>query len=358
MTRVRVGVLGLNHDHVWSNLAAIAAGEGGTLVAAAEPDVRLRQRLEGTHGGTATHASYDALLERSDLDAVLIFADNRLSAELGRRALARGLPVMIEKPMAADLAGADALLAAARATGQPLMINWPTVWRPALRHGLALARAGAAGEPVQLSHRGGHAGPREFGCSEQFCEWLYDPARNGGGALVDYCGYGAILCRVVLGQPTAVTAVTAHLRKEGLSSEDNAVVVLRYPRALALLEASWTQMGGEPGFAMIVYGDRATIIVHQPRAVREGHRVGAGHVQLVTREGSERIDPPPLPADETDGPTYFFSRLRSGRPIEGLCAPDVGRDAQEVLSAALRSAATGREVTLPLAPPSGVATGA
>src|SRR5439155_298014 len=88
-----------------------------------------------------------------------------------------------------------------------------------------LGQAGAAvGEPVQLSHRGGHAGPREYGCSPQFCEWLYDPTRNGGGALVDYCGYGAILCRTVLGRPDAVTAVARHLRKEGLPAEDNAVV--------------------------------------------------------------------------------------------------------------------------------------
>ena len=98
---------------------------------------------------------------------------------------------MVEKPMAADLAGAERLLAAARAARLPLMINWPTAWRAPLRHGLALVRCGAVGEPVQLSHRGGHAGPKEFGCSPQFVDWLYDPARNGGGALVDYCGYGA-----------------------------------------------------------------------------------------------------------------------------------------------------------------------
>src|SRR5439155_4337557 len=91
---------------------------------------------------------------------VFVFADNRTSAELGLRALGRGLPVMIEKPMAADLAGADALLAAGRATGLPLMVNWPTAWRPVLRHGLALVRSGAVGEPVQLSHRRCHAGPR------------------------------------------------------------------------------------------------------------------------------------------------------------------------------------------------------
>jgi len=165
MARLRVGVLGLSHDHVWPNLAAVAASELGRLVAAADPDPRLRERLERAHGDAQTHATYDALLERTDLDAVFVFADNRTSAELGRDALGRGLPVMIEKPMAADLEGADALLAAGRATGLPLMVNWPTAWRPALRHGLALVRSGAVGEPVQLSHRGGHAGPREFGCS-------------------------------------------------------------------------------------------------------------------------------------------------------------------------------------------------
>jgi predicted dehydrogenase len=279
-----------------------------------------------------------------------VFADNRTSAELGVRALGRGWPVMIEKPMAADLPGAEALLAAGRAAGLPLMVNWPTVWRPALRHGLALAQAGAVGEPVQVSHRGGHAGPREFGCSRQFCEWLFDPARNGGGALVDYCGYGALLCRSLLGQPREVTAVAACLRKRDLPAEDSAIVVLRYPRALGLLEASWNQIGAEPAFAMIVYGDAGTLVVHQPRAVREGGPpVGPGRVERVTGDGSEMVDPPPLPADEGDGPTYFLSRVRDGRPVEGLCAPQTARDVQEILAAALRSSARGGSVSLPIA---------
>jgi predicted dehydrogenase len=347
MPRLRVGVLGLSHDHVWSNLQSLAAGDLGELVAAADPDPRLRARATGAHGGVQTHDAFDALLGRRDLDAVLVFTDNRASAELGARALERGLPAMVEKPMAADLAGADALLAAARASGRPLMINWPTVWRPALRHGLAQARAGEVGEPIQVSHRGGHAGPREYGCSEQFCAWLYDPARNGGGALVDYCGYGAILCRFLLGRPLDVTAVSARLRKDDLPAEDNAVVVLRHARALGLLEASWTQNGGEPGFAVIVHGDRGTLIVHQPRAVREGQKVGAGRVQVVKGAESTFVEPPALADDERDGVTHFLARLRDGRPFDPLCTPEVGRDAQEVLSAALQSAATGQRVSLP-----------
>src|SRR5688572_28247420 len=191
MARLNVGVLGLSHDHVWGNLAAVQAGEHGRLAAVAEPDPELRRRFESLHGGVPTHDRFDSLLERRDLDAVLVFSDNRTSAELGVRALERRLPVMIEKPMAADLAGARALRA-----------------------------AGALGEPLQLNHRGGHAGPREFGCSPQFCAWLYDPLRNGGGALVDYCGYGAVLCRLVLGRPQAVTAVAPPPAKTGLVAED------------------------------------------------------------------------------------------------------------------------------------------
>src|SRR5713101_266423 len=96
MARLRVGVLGLNHDHVWGNLAALNGNELGQAVAAADPDPRLRERLAREHGGVEALPSYDTLLERADLDAVLIFGDNRASAELAVRALDRGLPVMIE----------------------------------------------------------------------------------------------------------------------------------------------------------------------------------------------------------------------------------------------------------------------
>jgi predicted dehydrogenase len=87
---MRVGILGLSHDHVWANIAALAAGDLGRLVAVADPDARLRERLERLHGAADIHDRYERLLERRDLDAVLIFADNRTSAELGVRALAGG----------------------------------------------------------------------------------------------------------------------------------------------------------------------------------------------------------------------------------------------------------------------------
>jgi predicted dehydrogenase len=343
---LRVGVLGLSHDHIWPNLKALAAGSVGRLAVVAEPDPALRARLAVEHGEIETTESYDDLLERGDIDAMFVYADNRTSAELARRSVERGLPTMIEKPMAADLAGADSLLKAAEAHGTPLMVNWPTAWRPAILHALDLVREGIVGEPVQVSHRGGHVGPVEYGCSPQFCDWLYDAHRNGGGALVDYCGYGSLLAISLLGRPRSVTSVAAHLRKEGLAAEDNAIVILTYPRTLALLEGSWTHVGSQPPYGLIVYGDQGTLLVHQPKASHEGGTAGQGQVEIVTREGSRMVEPPSLPADATDGPTYFLTRVRDRRPIEGLLTPTLGRDVQEVLAAALWSSSSGREVTL------------
>src|SRR5258706_13138247 len=115
-----------------------------------------------------------------------------------------------------------------------------------------------------------------------------------------------MLCRLVLGRPRAVTAVSARLRKPDLPSEDTAVVVLTYPRAVGLLEASWNQIGGEPALAMIVYGERGTLLVHQPRATHEGEHVGRGHLPIDTPPGGRPADPPPKPNTERDRRPYFL----------------------------------------------------
>src|SRR5207248_3721946 len=124
--KIRVGVLGLTHDHIWANLDNLLKLDSAELVGAAEPDSALRDKFQGRYGDKPIFDNYDALLEGNhDLQALFIFADNRTSAELGIRAARRGLHVMLEKPMATNLALADALAAAGKRHGSQVMINWP-----------------------------------------------------------------------------------------------------------------------------------------------------------------------------------------------------------------------------------------
>lgn len=342
MARIRVGVLGLTHDHIWSNLDNLLKLEGAELVGAAEPDAALRERF-AERFGKPTFDSYDALLEgKHDLQAVFCFGDNRLSAELGARAAGRGLHVMLEKPMASSLELADRLAAAGARAGVLVMVNWPHNWNAKLRHAYRLTQDGVVGSVFKLRYSGGHAGPREIGCSPIFCDWLYDAELNGAGALIDQGGYSATVCRWFLGRPSRVVAMGGRLTKEADVDLDNAVVLLRYPNAIGVAETSWSWVGGLPTAGPVVYGVDGTLYAH-------GAREAAG-VTVIRRGDREPVvhEAPPLPEGERNAPEYFITRIQQGQPLEGLVSPAVCRDAQEILEAAILSIRTGAEVPFPL----------
>jgi predicted dehydrogenase len=336
-------VLGLTHDHIWSNLDNLIKLDTAELVGVAEPNAELRDKFRSRFGEKVIVAEYDGLLERHhDLDAMLIFADNRTTAVLGAQAASLQLHVMIEKPMAANLALANDLAAAARRAGVHLMINWPHNWNPKIREAYRLAMSGAVGDVFKVRYSGGHAGPREIGCSPIFCEWLYDAYRNGAGALIDQGGYSATICRWFLGQPSRVFAMGGRLTKDDVLDLDNAVMLFRYPHAIGVAETSWSWVGGRPTAGPVVYGTEGTLWAH-------GASEAAG-VALAVRGQSEPtlIDAPPLREGERNAPEYFVRSIQTERRIEGLVSPEICRDAQEILEAALESITTHSEVALPL----------
>ena len=342
-SRVRVGVLGLTHDHVWGNLDNLLKQDHAELVGAAEPDERLRRKFQERYGDKLVAPDYDALLEdRHDLQAVFAFADNRTSAELGIRAARRGLHVMLEKPMASSFALADSLAAAGRRHGVQVMVNWLHNWNPKIRKAYDLVREGAVGDVYKLRYCAGHAGPREIGCSPIFCDWLYDSSRNGVGALTDQGGYSATICRWFLGYPRRVVAMGGRLTKTDITDLDNVAILLRYERALGIAESSWSWVGGYPSTGPYVYGTEGSLVAH-------GAREAAG-VTLVTRENPNpvAVDAPPLAEGQRNAPEYFIQCITNERPIEGLVSPEICRDAQEILEAAIHSIQTGSEISLPL----------
>lgn len=341
MARLRVGVLGLTHDHVWDNLPDLVRSPLGELTAAADPNDDLLERVRSEFGCPRTFRDYDEMLEQVELDAVYVYADNAMGAELAEWAASRGLHVMVEKPMAADLEGADRMLAAAREAGVQLMVNWPFAWWPGLQKAMTMALTGGIGALLGVRYRAAHEGPKEIGCSRHFYEWLYDPDLNGAGALMDYCCYGAALARHLLGVPNRVVAVAGRLHKQYIEVEDNAVIVMQYPHAIAVAEASWTQVGHLTSYVTAIYGSEGTLLV-EPGA--------KGRVLLATREEPDgrEVEVPPLPDDMRSATAFFLSRIADGKPIDGLCSAEVGRDAQEILEAGLIAAAEGTAVSLPL----------
>lgn len=336
----RIGVLGLTHDHVWGNLQELHESNRGIMVAAADPNQSLLQRVKKSYD-CAVYSDFEAMLKEQQLNAVYVYSDNATGVELTEMAAARGLHVMVEKPMAANLEGADRMLAVAREGEVRLMINWPFAWWPQLQKAIEMATSGQIGDIWEVKYRAAHAGPKELGCTPYFYEWLYDPELNGAGALMDYCCYGTVLARCLLGHPSRVVGVAGRLRKEYVTVDDNAILVMTYPRAMAVSEASWTQVGHLTSYVTAVYGTKATLLV-EPRK--------GGRLLMANEEKPDGIpiEVPEPPPDAQSASAHFLHCLDSGEEFTALCSDRVGRDAQEILEAGLLSIEGGTAVSLPL----------
>ncbi len=327
---VRVAVVGLVHDHVWKLLEQFAASGRAELVAAVDPNAPLTERARRELGFQHALARMDDLWSLRP-EAILCCTANRDTADVVEQAAAHGVPVMVEKPLAANLAQARRIAAAAKRV--PVMCNWPVAWDANIRHALDLARGDSLGSLYTMRYRAAHRGPREEGMSQYFWSWLYDAEQNGAGALIDYCCYGSALAALVLGLPTSVTAVKGRLVKTDIPVEDNAIILMQYPTAFALAEACWTQAGNRPGGLQIL-GHRAGLIIEGGRLLRVDQEHGQGAPVQV----------PPLPEGERNGPEYFLHCLDRGVEPAGLVSWQIGLDAQRILEAGLLASRSGSMV--------------
>ncbi len=339
MKTYRIGIASLVHDHIWGELIHWRNHPRTEVVAVGETDPRLLARFREMFPGARVHPGWKALIdsESGALDIVQIAAENSAHADITEAAVAARCPVITEKPMAARLSQAKRMVAAVNNAGKTLMVNWPTAWSPAWQEFQRRIHAGDIGTPRYVRYRSAHNGPKEIGCDPAFVEWLYDEDRNGAGAFMDYCCYGAVLCASLLGRPESVTGTRAVLAKDYPIPDDNGMVVMQYKHAFGVAEASWSQVVPTVGSNPVAYGSAGAIAV-------EGGLVAIYRVG----EGRAVIEPPTPESPRSNGPEYFIHCLDNNLPIEGICNANISCDAQEILEAGLRSADTGSRIAFPV----------
>ncbi len=337
---IRVAAVGLVHDHIWSNLDNLREDGRAVLVAACDDNEPLRRRAVDEYGARNVYANVQELLASETIDAILCGSENNRHADIVEAAAARGVHVMVEKPMAATFEQARRMAIAAERGKSMLMINWPTAWSPSINLACSLARDGRIGQPFYVKYHAGHNGALSIGLSEYFWEWLCDAEKNGPGALNDYCCYGANLSCYLLGKPLSVTGAGGRFLKTMDIPFDNAILLLQYAHAVAVAEASWSQIGHPPHYELLIMGSEGSIMAHP----------GEDQITLVTPEALEGqpVTAPALPVGWHNEAAYFISCIEQGTPPSGMVAADVSCDAQEILEAGVQAIAAGCAVTLPL----------
>ncbi len=121
---IGVGVMGSNHARVLTGLP------GAELVAVADPDVKQADFVARTLGCGAL-GSIDELLELN-IDAATIAAPTHLHHEIALTCIARGVHVLVEKPIASSVEEGRDIVAAARRAGVTLMVGHVERFNPAV----------------------------------------------------------------------------------------------------------------------------------------------------------------------------------------------------------------------------------
>ena len=338
---LRVAVVGLGHGHVEGFLKALPTHHTVELVGIAEADTALWTKYGKRFSlpDTLFYKSEANMIERTHPQAILVYTPVSEHRHAIGIAAQYGVSAMVEKPLTISLEDALAIREMARVHKIHVLVNYETTWYASNRMAYEQAESRQLGPIRRVVIHDGHKGPKEIGVPPEFLSWLTDPAQNGAGALYDFGCYGVDLMTWLMhGQaPLTVTAVVNHDKPEIYSHvDDDATIVLQYPKAQAVIQASWNWPFSRKD--MEVYGATGYAIT-----------VGADQVRLRhEHEQQEKLTTAPeLSGPQKDSLDYLAAVLDGRVKDEGdLSALDTNVTVMQILDAARESARTGRTVRL------------
>lgn len=338
---LRVGIVGLVHGHVYGFLDQFRHSPEIEILGIAEPQRQLLSQVAEKYGfgQDQLFTDLDEMLTKARPQAVLVYTntyDHRRTVEACAR---HRVQVMMEKPLAVSLEDALAIQKAAHAANIHVLVNYETSWYRSNHAAYRLVQQGTLGEIRKVVVHDGHKGPKEIGVQPEFLAWLTDPKLNGAGALFDFGCYGADLMTWLMNgeRPQTVTAVTQQIKPRIYPRvDDEATIILTYPRAQAIIQASWNWPFDRKD--MEVYGETGYVITVKRDDIRE--RRSESHAE-------EQIAAEPIAAPYDNELSYLRAVIVDGAKEDGLSSLDTNVTVTEILDAARRSAKEGITVPLP-----------
>jgi predicted dehydrogenase len=337
---LRLAIAGLVHGHVSGFLRSALTRSDVQVVGVFDPDAALvrayAERLKLSDSATFTNLA--EMLDRTKPEAVASFTNTLDHPVVVEAAAARGMHVMMEKPLAVSTAHAARIERAAKAGRIQVFVNYETTWYPS--HGTLwnlFKERQAAGPIRKMVALDGHSGPKAINVEPEFLAWLSDPEKNGAGALFDFGCYGANLMTWLMdnARPIAVTAVTQQLQPSVYPRvDDEASILVEYPSAQGIIQASWNWPFNRKDLE--VYGARGLAIA-----------TGANGLRVTLPKEPERtVTPDPRPADERDSISHLIAVARGARKPNALSSLENNLIVTEILESARESARTGRRIVL------------
>ena len=341
---LKIGVVGLTHTHVHWIFGSEARGDF-KIVGIVEPNRELAQRYADQYSFSMeqVYNTMEDFLAVHKPDAVTAFGTIHEHLKVVETFAPKGIHVMVEKPLAVSLDHAKKMASLSKQYRIQLLTNYETTWYPTNHLAYDWVQKDSIGAIRKVIIRDGHRGPKKIGINSEFLDWLTDPQENGGGAITDFGCYGAnLMTWLMQGQkPLSVTAVTQQLQAENNPQvDDEANIILTYPNATAIIQASWNWPMGRKD--MEIYGLTGAIYADNRHDIRLRIAEGYDGFQESTLKLEERESP-------LDDPFAYLAAVIRGdlEPAQyDLSSLENNLIVMEILDAAVRSAKTGQTIFL------------
>lgn len=293
---VRMAIAGMTHGHV-----------GFILNREKKPDLEIVGIYDSDRNLAEQYARkyhfdismvYDNLekmLDQSKPEAVVAFGSIFEHMAVVEACAPRGIHVMVEKPLATTMDHAIKMKDLAEKYKINLLTNYETSWYPSTAKSWQLVNdSNFVGKIRRVVIHDGHQGPVEIGCSKEFLEWLTDPVKNGGGAIVDFGCYGAnLMTYLTRGQePVSVTAVTRQFKPKIYPKvDDDATIIISYPNSVCVVQASWNWPFSRKD--MEIYGESGYIISENNKDMRLKNQTTRSEIyqQVTSKDVAVTEDP-------------------------------------------------------------------
>ncbi len=340
----------------------MAMPETVTTVAVADPVVERAWAVADRYGIPEVYASLEAMLEQSDLDLVVNLTPIPVHGPTSRTILAAGKHLVVEKPLAATLEEADALIALAQRQGLTCVVAPPNLLYQNRVDAKALLDAGAIGKPCFARVRASHGGPAAGA-------WPLDPTwfyQAGSGPLLDMGVYGIHDITGLLGPAKRVVAfsgITEPTRtvrggpfkgtEIAVTADDNTLMMLDFGGATFAVVDGTFNVNAAKSPQIEIFGRAGTLNLYNQQQ-------GAEHppLELFRLDAAPGVDgwitPRPRAATPLEEQWHRYRRailvkhladcvVEGRRPVPSA---EHARHALEIMLKAVESARSGRALDL------------
>ena len=215
---VRIGVVGAGAIAQLTHLPVLSKMRGVKLVAVCDNDRAKARALADRFGIEDAYNDIEDLLESDELAAVVIATPNHLHEPHVLSAIAAGLDVLCERPLALTARGVERIVSSANRAGRKVLVANNYRFRSDVQALAAFLRGGELGKLTGI-----RAGAYHFRRAEQ--GWRLRRAESGGGAFFDY-GIPLLDLALWLADAPEAERVVAHMdRGAGKNAVEDAMLV-------------------------------------------------------------------------------------------------------------------------------------